>query len=196
MTENRRRRKGVAGPLLISALAHVALLVPFSIPRCSNSQSQEQKREKPTEDVPTLTVDILEEVPSSPEKPPRLADEKCDPNAPPEYYHFDIKPGPARDRIYQVARRHFREIIMALDSLEEKESRALRGWFRPFDAVRLLAGDAGLCIIDLHEGIGVNYCHGPSTPFSRSNEKWVRQDWKPPDCTEPKPASLQKSAVA
>ena len=196
MTEDRRRRKGVAGPLLISALAHVALLVPLSIPGCSNSQSQEQEPEKPTDDVLTLTVDILEVVPPSPGRPPRLADEKCGPNAPPEYYHFDIKPGPARDRIYQAAQDHFREIIMAVDSLEGKESRALRGWFRPFDAVRLLAGDAGLCIVDLHEGIGVNYCHGPSVPFSRSNETWARQEWKPPDCTDPKPTPLPDQAAA
>lgn len=195
MTEERRDRKEVAGSLLISALAHVALLVPLSVPGCAISRPSEDQPERPKEsDV--LTVDILDEVPPLPHKPTRLGGEICDPNAPPEYHYFDIKPGPAIDRIYHAARPHFDEIIMATDSLMGKRSRALRGWFRPMDAVRLLAGDAGLCVIDLREGIGVNYCHGSDAPFSRLNEAWARQEWEPPDCTTPEPVPMADAIAA
>ncbi len=194
MTDDRRGRNKVTRPLLLSALAHIALLVPLSIPRCSISLESEDQAERPKE-PDTLTVDILDEPPPLPSKPPRLTGEICDPNAPAEYHYFDIKPGPALDRIYHAARPHFGEIIMATDSLTGKRSRALRGWFRPFDAVRLLAGDAGLCIIDLREGIGINYCHGSEMPFGRSNEAWVRQAWEPPDCADARPAPLRKPAV-
>lgn len=195
MTEDRRDRKEVAGPLLISALAHVALLVPLSVPGCAILQPSEDQPEQPKESD-ALTVDILDEVPPLPHKPPRLGGEICDPNAPPEYHYFDIKPGPAIDRIYHAARPHFGEIIMATDSLTGKRSRALRGWFRPMDAVRLLAGDAGLCVIDLREGIGVNYCHGSNVPFSRTHEAWVRQEWEPRDCTTPEPVPMADAIAA
>ncbi|MCG2841986.1 hypothetical protein L6Q21_13440 [Sandaracinobacter sp. RS1-74] len=195
MTEDRRGRKEVVGPLLISVLAHVALLVPLSIPGCSVSEPSEDQPER-SKGTDTLMVDILDELPPPPSKPPRLADEICDPNAPSEYYHFDIRPGPSLDRIYRAARAHFSEIMMVTDSLAGKRSRALRGWFRPFDAVRLLAGDAGLCAVDLREGIAVNYCHGPDAPFSRSNEAWVRQAWEPPDCTTPKSAPMPDPTAA
>ncbi|PQM28819.1 hypothetical protein CVO77_10395 [Sphingopyxis lindanitolerans] len=194
MTDDRRGRQNGAGPLLLSALAHIALLVPLSIPGCSISQQSEDQAERPKE-PDALTVDLLDEPPPQQSKPPRLRGEICDPNAPAEYHYFDIKPGPAIHRIYHAARPHFREIIMATDSLTGKRSRALRGWFRPFDAVRLLAGDAGLCAIDMRNGIGINYCHGSNAPFSRSNEAWARQEWKPRDCTDAKPAPLQKPAV-
>ena len=174
----------MAGPLLLSVLAHIALLVPLSIPGCLISQPQ-QKPAEPLKESDALTVDLLDELPPPPSKPPHLAGEKCDPNAPAEYYYFDIKPGPTIDRIRQTAGPHFREIIMATDSVTEKRSRALRGWFRPFDAVRLLAGDAGLCAIDLKDGIGINFCYGSHILLRRSNEAWVRQEWEPPDCTTP-----------
>ncbi|ODU30010.1 hypothetical protein [Sphingopyxis sp. SCN 67-31] len=194
MTDDRRGRKKVAGPLLLSTLAHIALLVPLSIPGCSISQQSEDQPERPKE-PDALTVDLLDEPPSQQSKPPRLKGEICDPNAPAEYHYFDIKPGPARDRIYHAARPHYGDIIMATDSLAGKRSRALRGWFRPFDAVRLLAGDAGLCTIDLRKGIGINYCHRSDAPFSRANEAWARREWKLRDCTDAKPARLQKPAV-
>lgn len=189
MTEDRRGRKEVAGSLLISALAHVALLVPLSVPGCSISQSSEDQPEWP-KGSDALTVDILDEV------PPLLGGEICDPNATPEYYYFDIKPGPAMDRIYHAARPHFGEIILATDSLMGKRSRALRGWFRPMDAVRLLAGDAGLCAVDLREGIGVNYCHGSNAPFGRTHEAWVRQEREPRDCTAPEPVPMADAIAA
>jgi hypothetical protein len=85
---------------------------------------------------------------------------------------------------------------MATDSLTGKRSRALRGWFRPMDAVRLLAGDAGLCVIDLREGIDVNYCHGSDVPFSRLNKAWARQEWEPPDCTTPEPVPMADAIAA
>jgi hypothetical protein len=185
----------VAGPLLLSALAHIALLVPLSIPGCSIPQPPDEQPEQP-EEIDALTVDLLDEFPPPPSKPPHLAGEICDPNAPAEYQYFDIKPGPTIDRIRQAADPHFREIIMATDSVTGKRSRALQGWFRPFDAVRLLAGDAGLCAIDLREGVGINYCHGSHVLFRRSNEAWMRQEWEPTDCTTPKPAPLQKPAAA
>ena len=195
MTDDRHGRKKVAGPLLLSALAHIALLVPLSIPGCSIPQPPDEQPEQP-EEIDALTVDLLDEFPPPPSKPPHLAGEICDPNAPAEYQYFDIKPGPTIDRIRQAADPHFREIIMATDSVAGKRSRALRGWFRPFDAVRLLAGDAGLCAIDLREGVGINYCHGSHVLFRRSNEEWIWQEWEPPDCTTPKPAPLQKPAAA
>ena len=185
----------MAGPLLLSAFAHIALLVPLSIPGCSISQPPEEPVEPPKE-IAALTVDLLDEIPPPPSEPPRLAGEICEPNAPAEYHYFDIKPGPTIDRIRQAADPHFREIIMATDSVTGKRSRALRGWFRPFDAVGLLAGDAGLCAIDLREGVGINYCHGSRVLSRRSNEAWMRQEWEPPDCTTPKPAPLQKPAAA
>ena len=194
MTDDRRGRMKVAGPLLLSALAHVALLVPLSIPGCSISQPPEEQTEPPKE-IEVLTVDLLDELPPPLNKPPRLAGEICDPNALAEYHYFDIKPGPTIDRIRQAAGPHFREIIMTTDSVMGRRSRALRGWFRPFDAVRLLAGDAGLCAIDLREGVGINYCHGSHVLFRRSNEAWMRQEWEPTDCTTPKPAPLQKPAT-
>lgn len=204
MTKERRGRNDAAGPLLISVLAHVALLVPLSIPGCSISQPSEDELEKPkqrNEDVLTLTVDILEVVPSSPGKPPRLADEICDPNARPEYYQFDVKPGLAIDRIYQTALGHFSEIYVSPESLEGKRSQTLRGWFRPIDAVRLLAGDAGVCVTDWEDGIdgngiAVHDCRGSSAPFGRSNETWVRQVWKPPDCSDPKPTPMPDANAA
>lgn len=195
MMDDRHGSKEVAGPLLLSALAHIALLVPLSIPGCSMSLPPEEQPEPP-EDIDALTVDLLDEIPPPTSKPPRLAGEICDPNAPAEYHYFDIKPGPTIDRIRQAAGPHFREIIMATDSVMGKRSRALRGWFRPFDAVRLLAGDAGLCAIDLREGVGINYCHGSHVLFRRSNEAWMQQDWEPPDCTTPKPAPLPDPAAA
>jgi hypothetical protein len=195
MTEDRRGRKEVAGSLLVSVLAHVALLVPMTVPGCSISRSLEDQPERPKASD-ALTVEILNEVPPLPSKPPRLAGEICDPNATPEYHYFDIKPGPAMDRIYHAARPHFGEIIMATDSLTGKRSRALRGWFRPMDAVRLLAGDASLCVVDLREGIGVNYCHGSDVPFRRSNEAWVRQEWEPRDCTTPEPVPMADAIAA
>lgn len=195
MTDDRRGRNKAAGPLLLSVLAHVALLVPLSIPGCPISEPSEDQAERPKE-PDALTVDILDEPRPLQSKPPRPKGELCDPNAPPEYHYFDIKPGPVLDRIHHAARLHFGDIIMATDSLTGKRSRALRGWFRPLDAMRLLAGDAGLCAVDLREGIGINYCHGSQTPFGRSNEVWVRQEWEPPDCTTPKPAPLQKPAAA
>lgn len=186
----------VAGPLLISALAHVVLLVPLSIPSCSTPEGQAEAPEERNASPPTMTVDLWDDLPPPPPKPPRRGDEICDPNAPPEYHYFDIKPGPAITRIFQAARPHFGEIIMETDSLTGKRSRALRGWFRPFDAVRLLAGDAGLCIFDLHEGVGVNFCRGPDVPFSRAHEARVRQEWKPRDCAEPKPAQMPAPPTA
>ena len=195
MTDDRHGRMKVAGPLLLSALAHIALLVPLSIPGCSIPQPPDEQPEQP-EEIDALTVDLLDEFPPPPSKPPHLAGEICDPNAPAEYHYFDIKPGPTIDRIRQAAGPHFRQIIMATDSVTGKRSRALRGWFRPFDAVRLLAGDAGLCAIDLREGVGINYCHGSHVLFRRSNEAWMRQEWEPTDCTTPKPAPLQKPAAA
>ncbi len=185
----------MAGPLLLSALAHIALLVPLSIPGCAISQPPE-KTAKPLKEIEALTVDLLDELPPPPSKPPHLAGDVCDPDAPSEYSYFDIAPGPTIDRIRQAAGPHFREIIMATDSLMGRRSRALRGWFRPFDAVRLLAGDAGLCAIDLREGVGINYCHGSHVLFRRSNEAWMRQEWAPPDCTTPKPAPLQNAIAA
>lgn len=195
MMDDRHGRMKVAGPLLLSALAHVALLVPFSIPGCAISQPPEKTAE-PLKESEALTVDLLDELPPPPSKPPHLAGDVCAPDAPSEYSYFDIAPGPTIDRIRQAADPHFREIIMATDSVTGKRSRALRGWFRPFDAVRLLAGDAGLCAIDLREGVGINYCHGSHVLFRRSNEEWMRQEWEPPDCTTPKPALLQKPAAA
>ena len=195
MTDDRRGRMKVAGPLLLSALAHVALLVPLSIPGCSISQPPE-KTVEPLKEIEALTVELLDELPPPPSKPPRLAGEICDPSAPAEYHYFDIRPGRTIDRIRQAADPHFREIIMTTDSVTGKRSRALRGWFRPFDAVRLLAGDAGLCAIDLREGVGINYCHGSHVLFRRSNEAWMQQDWEPPDCTTPKPAPLPDPAAA
>lgn len=195
MTDDRNGGQNVAGPILLSALAHIALLVPLSIPGCSISPPPEKPAE-PLKEIEALTVDLLDELLPPPSKPPRLAGEICDPNAPAEYHYFDVKPGPTIDRIRQAAGPHFREIIMATDSVTGKRSRALRGWFRPFDAVRLLAGDAGLCVIDLREGVGSNYCHGSHVHFRRSNEEWMRQEWEPPDCTTPKPAPLQKPAAA
>ncbi len=185
----------MADSLLVSALAHVALLVLLSTPGCSISQPSEDQPERPKESD-ALTVEILNEVPPLPSKPPRLAGEICDPNAPPEYHYFDIKPGPAMDRIYHAARPHFGEIIMATDSLMGKRSRALCGWFRPMDAVRLLAGDAGLCAVDLREGIGVNYCYGSNAPFSRTHEAWMRQEWEPRDCTTPEPVPMADAIAA
>ena len=195
MTDDRHGRMKVAGPLLLSALAHIALLVPLSIPGCSIPQPPDEQPEQP-EEIDALTVDLLDEFPPPPSKPPHLAGEICDPNAPAEYQYFDIKPGPTIDRIRQAADPHFREIIMATDSVTGKRSRALQGWFRPFDAVRLLAGDAGLCAIDLSEGVGINYCNGSHVLIRRSNEAWMRQEWEPTDCTTPKPAPLQKPAAA
>lgn len=195
MTHDRHDGQSVAGPLLLSALAHIALLVPLSIPGCSISRPPEKPAEPPKE-IEALTVDLLDELPPPPSTPPRLAGELCDPNAPAEYHYFDIKPGPTMDRIRKAAAPHFREIIMATDSVTGKRSRALRGWFRPLDAARLLAGDAGLCAIDLRDGVGVNYCHGSQVPFRRSNEAWVRQEWEPLDCVTPKSAPLQKPAAA
>lgn len=192
MTDDRRGRKKLAGPLLLSALAHIALLVPLSIPGCPMSQPQE-KQSEPPEDIDALTVDLLDEIPPPTSKPPRLAGEICDPNAPAEYHYFDIKPGPTIDRIRQAAGPHFRQIIMATDSVTGKRSRALHGWFRPFDAVRLLAGDAGLCAIDLKDGVGINFCYGSHILLRRSNEAWVRQEWEPPDCTTPSPAPPHSS---
>lgn len=194
MTDDRRGRRKVAGPLLLSALAHIALLVPLSIPGCSISQQSEDRAERPKE-PDALMVDLLDEPPPLPNKPPRLAGEICDPNAPREYHYFDIKPGPAIDRIYHAARLHYGEIIMGVDSLAGKQSRALRGWFRPFDAVRLLAGDAGLCAVDLREGIGINYCDASDAPFSRSNEIRARQEREPHDCAGSKVVPIGKPAV-
>lgn len=195
MTHDRHGGQNVAGPLLLSALVHIALLVPLSIPGCSISQPPEKPAER-LKEIEALTVDLLDELPPPPSKPPPLAGAICDPNALAEYHYFDIKPGPTIDRIRQATAPHFREIIMATDSLTGKRSRALRGWFRPFDAARLLAGDAGLCAIDLRDGVGVNYCHRSQVPFRRSSEAWVRQEWEQPDCTAPKSAPLQKPAAA
>ena len=91
MTDDRHGRKKVAGPLLLSALAHIALLVPLSIPGCSIPQPPDEQPEQP-EEIDALTVDLLDEFPPPPSKPPHLAGEICDPNAPAEYQYFDIKP--------------------------------------------------------------------------------------------------------
>ena len=65
MTDDRHGRMKVAGPLLLSALAHIALLVPLSIPGCSIPQPPDEQPEPP-EEIEALTVELLDELPPPP----------------------------------------------------------------------------------------------------------------------------------
>jgi|UPI00083024F5 hypothetical protein len=178
-------------PLLIATLMHTALIVPLSIPGCTNATAgdddaaeQPQQTEKQQS---TFTVDIADELRILPRTLDHSPDAICDPGAIPEWYRFDIRAGPVGDRIRQVTRQSLYGVMLASDFVEGKSSRALHGWFRPYDAVRLLAGDAGLCAVDWGDTIGIHPCYDSEAPMSRASEPLVRQEWKPPVCAPSKP---------
>lgn len=184
MSEGGRERKTAASALFISALMHAVLLVPFAIPNCSLSTPDDERSEA-IDDRPPLAVEIVTDIPPPARKPPRIGNELCDPNARPEWSFFNIEPGLAVDRIFQAADPHFGQIMMAGVPVQVTRSRALRGWFRPIDAVRLLAGDVGACVSDWGGDVGIHPCHGSNVPFSRAKERQVRREWEPAGCTTP-----------
>lgn len=203
MTRERSDRREMLLPLLISTLMHAALIVPLSIPGCTSAAGDRKAKDDDPIEQPAQTeepqsapmVDISATIRILPRKLHHAEDALCDPDAIPEWYWFDIKPGPVGDRIRQVTRQSLYGVIMAVDFVEAKSSRALRGWFRPYDGVRLLAGDAGLCAIDWGDTIGVHPCYDGDTLMSRASEPLVRQEWEPPVCARPKPVSSPASVA-
>lgn len=187
-------------PLLISTLMHVALLVPLALPGCAGGGQEEEaeksQRNRGASAAASFTVDIVEGISILPRKRHRSEEQTCGPDAIPEWYRFDIAPGAAANRIREVTRQSQYGLIIGSDFAHGKSSRALRGWFRPFDAVRLLAGDAGLCAVDWGDTIGVHPCYRSDRPFSRANEPLVRSEWNPPNCTTPTPLPGVKTRAA
>lgn len=210
MTEDRHGGRGMAVPLLISTAMHGALLAALSNPDCFGvtaaqgqvDEDQQRTMQSRQDDPhpPALTVDISGDVIKLPRKACRSEDAPCSPDAIPEYYHVDIAPGAMAHRIREVTRQSRYGLMIATEFAQGKVSRGLHGWFRPFDAARLLAGDAGLCAVDWGDTIGVHPCYRSDTPFDRTNEPKVRRERKPPDCTAPKfspsPAPLQETRIA
>lgn len=190
----RRRRREMLVPSLLSICMHFALIVP--LPLLSSESPKHEKAPLPpahrssSEDEPAMAVALSEEIVILPRRFHSSRHDVCDPNGIPEYYYFNITAGPVEERILQVTNQSRYGVMMADDALRGKTSLALQGWFRPFDAVRLLAGDAGQCATDWGDTIGVYACYGRASPFGRKNEASIRREWKPQDCTTPPPKPI------
>ncbi|WP_145201513.1 hypothetical protein [Sphingobium sp. B2] len=197
MTGTRRDRREMVFPLLISTLMHAALLLPLSIPQCTGITTDEEtgspkrigQAEKGDAIKTAIAVDIgqLRILPRTLHHTQEVI---CDPGAIPEWYRFDIRPGPVEERIRQVARQSSYGVVIGMDFVAGRSSRGLRGWFRPHNAMRLLAGDVGLCAVDMGDTINVRPCGRSATLISRASEPLLRQEREPPDCTVATPSTV------
>ncbi len=192
-------RRLMAMPLVLSALLHAALISSLSNAALLNASSKQeyadvpppQRHSQSADNDPPIQVELHDD---STGLLRRSQQEPCDPASVPEYFYFDIAAGDLGQRVEQVARQSRYAWIMDSAAVRDKSSRTLRGWFRPFDAARLLAGDAGLCASDFDDTIVVHICHDREVPFDRGNEPVVKRDRQPPDCaatpTTPSPRPI------
>ncbi len=150
----------------LSILLHAALLTAWTIPSCTARRD---------EDKP---IDVTLSPPSAQggneiwSHPPPAA-RPCDPNNPvPPWEDYDLPPGPVKQRFITVASQAHYGYFGSEGDAEGRWSSALKGRFRPFDAARLVAGDAGLCIrlyVDPDgDYMGLQQCAAGETPLSRA----------------------------
>lgn len=149
----------------LSILLHAALLTAWAIPSCTARRHED----KPVDVTLSPRAHGGDEIWSHP--PPATG--PCDPKNPvPPWEDYDLPPGPVKQRFIAVASQAHYGYFGFEDDANDRWSSALKGRFRPFDAARLVAGDAGLCIrIYVNpdgDYMGLQQCRAGEVPLSRA----------------------------